>query len=250
MLKIKGLSKTYAKGATKAVDGLDLELKPGEIFGFIGPNGAGKTTTIKCACGIMPFESGEIEVAGISLKTNPIAFKHNIGYVSDGNIVYDKLTGKEYVNFLADVYGVEDAVRNDRVEKLLELFKAKDYYGNQINTYSRGMKQKISIVGALIHNPKLWVLDEPMAGLDPASAYELKQLMRRHCEGGNSVFFSTHILEVAEKLCDRIAIINGGKLLLVGTMDEIKSHQSDESLEEIFMSVTGERRYETGEERL
>lgn len=242
MLKISNLTKTYAKNTFKAVDDLSLEVKPGEIFGFIGPNGAGKTTTIKCLCGIMPFEAGKIEIAGVNLSTDPLAAKRNIGYVSDSHVIYDKLTGREYVNFLADVYEVDAETRNKRVDKLLDLFKMRDNYGEQINTYSHGMKQKISIIGALIHDPKLWVLDEPMTGLDPASAYELKQLMREHCLAGNTVFFSTHVLEVAEKLCDRIAIISGGKLVLLGDMDEIKSRQNDESLEEIFLSVTGEKR--------
>lgn len=241
MLKISNLTKTYAKNTFKAVDDLSLEVKPGEIFGFIGPNGAGKTTTIKCMCGILPFEAGKIEVAGIDLKSDPIAAKRNIGYVSDSHVIYDKLTGREYVNFLADIYEVDNDARNERVDRMLDLFKMRENYGEQINTYSHGMKQKISIMGALIHDPKLWVLDEPLTGLDPASSYELKQLMRKHCDSGNTVFFSTHVLEVAEKLCDRIAIIKDGKIVLIGNMDEIKSRQKDESLEEIFMSVTGEK---------
>ncbi|MCH5164169.1 MAG: ABC transporter ATP-binding protein [Clostridiales bacterium] len=242
MLKISNLTKTYAKNTFKAVDDISFEVGQGEIFGFIGPNGAGKTTTIKCMCGIMPFDAGKIEIAGIDLVTDPLTAKRNIGYVSDSHVIYDKLSGREYVNFLADVYEVDAETRNKRVDKLLDLFKMRDSYGEQINTYSHGMKQKISIIGALIHAPKLWVLDEPMTGLDPASAYELKQLMREHCKAGNTVFFSTHILEVAEKLCDRIAIISGGKIVLLGDMDEIKSRQNDESLEEIFLSVTGEKR--------
>lgn len=241
MLKIHDLTKTYAKSTFKALDELYLEVKPGEIFGFIGPNGAGKTTTIKCMCGIIPFDSGKIEIAGYDLKEHPLEAKRNIGYVSDSHVIFEKLTGREYVNFLADVYEVDEKTRNDRVDKLLELFKMSENYGEPINTYSHGMKQKISIMGALIHDPKLWVLDEPMTGLDPASSYQLKQLMRSHCDAGNTVFFSTHVLEVAEKLCDRIAIISEGKLVLVGTMDEIRAKQSDRSLEEIFMSVTGEK---------
>lgn len=241
MLKISNLTKTYAKNTFKAVDDLSLEVKPGEIFGFIGPNGAGKTTTIKCMCGILPFEAGKIEVAGVDLKSDPIAAKRNIGYVSDSHVIYDKLTGREYVNFLADIYEVDNDARNERVDRMLDLFKMRENYGEQINTYSHGMKQKISIMGALIHAPKLWVLDEPLTGLDPASSYELKQLMRKHCDNGNTVFFSTHVLEVAEKLCDRIAIIKDGKIALIGSMDEIKTRQIDESLEEIFMSVTGEK---------
>lgn len=242
MLKITDLTKTYAKSSVKALDNLCLEVNPGEIFGFIGPNGAGKTTTIKCMCGIIPFDNGKIEIAGVDLTNNPIEAKRNIGYVSDSHVIFEKLTGREYVNFIADVYGVEEKTRNERVDNLLALFKMRDNYCEQINTYSHGMKQKISIMGALIHDPKLWVLDEPMTGLDPASSYELKQLMRKHCEQGNTVFFSTHVLEVAEKLCDRIAIISQGKIALIGTMDEIKSRQTDSSLEDIFMSVTGEKR--------
>ena len=233
--------KTYALNKVKAVDDLSLHARAGEIYGFIGPNGAGKTTVIKSLCGIIPFKSGSISIAGTDLKSNPIRAKRNIGYVSDSHVVYDKLTGKEYVNFLADMYGVSLQDRNCRVDQMLELFKMKDNYNAPINSYSHGMKQKISIMGALIHNPKLWVLDEPMTGLDPASSYELKQLMREHCKAGNTVFFSTHVLEVAEKLCDKIAIINNGSIVLEGNMDEIMSKQKDASLEKIFMSVTSAR---------
>ncbi len=238
MLKITNLTKTYAKCAVKAVDNLSIHAAKGEIYGFIGPNGAGKTTVIKSLCGIISYDFGNIEIAGINLKSNPLEAKKNIGYVSDSHVVYDKLTGKEYVNFMADMYRVPAAERNERIDKLLELFKMKDSYNSPINSYSHGMKQKISIMGALIHDPKLWVLDEPMTGLDPASAFELKQLMKEHCAKGNTVFFSTHVLEVAEKICDKIAIINGGVLALEGSMEEIKGKRNDSSLESIFMAVT------------
>lgn len=238
MLKITNLTKTYAKSSVKAVDNLSIHAAKGEIYGFIGPNGAGKTTVIKSLCGIISYDSGNIEIAGIDLKSNPLEAKKNVGYVSDSYVVYDKLTGKEYVNFMADMYRVPAAERNERIDKLLELFKMKDSYNSPINSYSHGMKQKISIMGALIHDPKLWVLDEPMTGLDPSSAFELKQLMKEHCAKGNTVFFSTHVLEVAEKICDKIAIINGGVLVLEGNMEEIKSKRNDASLESIFMAVT------------
>lgn len=239
MLSIRHMSKTYAQNSVKAVDDLDLELKPGEIFGFLGPNGAGKTTTIKALTGILPFEEGTISIAGHDIVKDSVGAKASFGYVSDSHILYDKLTGREYVDFMADVYGVDLETRKQRSQTLLEKFQLADAFDQQIKSYSHGMKQKINIIGALIHNPKLWVLDEPMTGLDPQSSYELKNLMREHCQSGNTVFFSTHILEVAEKLCDRIGIIYKGKLLMVGSLDEIKARAHDDSLEEIFLSVTG-----------
>ncbi len=240
LVKITNLSKTYGKSDVKAVDNLCLELKEGEIFGFLGPNGAGKTTTIKLLTGILSADEGQIEICGYDLKKDTIAAKKNIGFVSDNDVIYDKLSGKEYIDFLADIYGVDVPTRKKRAEKMLELFSLKDAFLDPIRTYSHGMKQKIAIIGALIHNPKVWVLDEPMMGLDPQSAYELKELMREHCRQGNVVFFSTHVLEVAEKLCDRVGIIANGQLKLVGSMEEIKAKASDETLEEIFLAVTGE----------
>lgn len=239
MLKINNLTKSYVKSAVKAVEGLSLDLKPGEIYGFLGPNGAGKTTTIKILTGILSYEEGTVSICGLDLAKNPTEAKRNIGYVSDSHIIYDKLTGREYVDFLADIYGVDIVLRKERAERMLELFELKDAFDSSIKTYSHGMKQKISIIGALIHDPKLWVLDEPMTGLDPQSAYQLKELMRLHCKNGNTVFFSTHILEVAEKLCDRVGIIVKGKLVLEGSIEDIKAASKDSSLEEIFMNIAG-----------
>ncbi len=239
MLKIENLSKAYAKSEVKAVDDLRLELKPGEIFGFLGPNGAGKTTTIKILTGILQYDEGKVSVCGYDLKTQSNEAKRNIGYVSDSHVIYDKLTGREYVDFMADIYGVDVGTRKERADRLLEKFELTDAFDSQIRTYSHGMKQKISIIGALIHNPNLWVLDEPMTGLDPQSAFQLKELMRAHCAEGKTVFFSTHVLEVAEKICDRIGIIVKGKLIIAGNLEEIKAAQGDSSLENIFLSVAG-----------
>lgn len=239
MLRIEHLTKSYANNSVKAVDDLSLELKAGEIFGFLGPNGAGKTTTIKAITGILPFESGSVHIAGHNIVTDSIAAKSSFGYVSDSHILYDKLTGREYIDFMADIYGVSLELRKQRAEALLDKFQLKDAFDQPIKSYSHGMKQKINVIGALIHNPKLWILDEPMTGLDPQSSFELKNLMREHCKEGNTVFFSTHVLEVAEKLCDRVGIIYKGKLLTVGSLEEIKAQSHDGSLEEFFLSVTG-----------
>lgn len=238
MLKIEHLSKSYAKSAVKAVDDLSLELRPGEIFGFLGPNGAGKTTTIKMLTGILSYEEGNISICGHDLKTEAMEAKRNIGYVSDSHIVFDKLTGREYIDFMADVYGVDIPTRKARADGLLEKFELTEAFDSQIRTYSHGMKQKIAIIGALIHNPNLWVLDEPMTGLDPQSSFRLKELMRAHCDEGKTVFFSTHVLEVAEKICDRVGIIVKGKLITVGSLEDIKA-SGDATLEEVFLSVAG-----------
>ncbi len=239
MLTIKNFSKTYLKSNKKAVDGLSLELKNGEIFGFLGPNGAGKSTTIKTVCGILNFDEGEIYIDGVNLKTDPVAAKLKIGYVPDNHEVYDKLSGMEYINFMADVYGVSLEDRKERAEKYIKMFNLGDAINNQIKTYSHGMKQKIVVIGALIHNPKLWILDEPMMGLDPQSSYELKEAMKEHVKNGNTVFFSSHVLEIVEKLCDRVGIIDDGKLVAVGKIDDLKAQSGDESLESYFLKLTG-----------
>ncbi|HEY8419539.1 MAG TPA: ABC transporter ATP-binding protein [Clostridia bacterium] len=239
MLNIFSVSKSYAKSTFKAVDNLTLRVEKGVIYGFIGPNGAGKTTTIKMLTGILPFDEGNIEINGYDIKRDPINAKRSIGFVPDNHVIYEKLTGREYINFMADIYRVDLNDRKKRAEKYLELFNLTKDVDSQISSYSHGMKQKICVIGALIHNPPLWVLDEPLTGLDPQSSYELKNLMREHTRQGNTVFFSTHVLEVAEKLCDRIGIINKGKLVLEGTMDEIKAlGGKDDSLEQIFLKIT------------
>lgn len=239
MLKIFSVSKSYAKSTFKAVDELTLNAKKGVIYGFIGPNGAGKTTTIKMLTGILPFEEGSIEINGYDLKRDSINAKYSIGFVPDNHVIYEKLTGREYLNFMADIYKVDLQQRKLLSEKYLEMFNLTKDVNSQIASYSHGMKQKISVIGALIHNPPLWVLDEPLTGLDPQSSFELKNLMREHTKEGNTVFFSTHVLEVAEKLCDRIGVINKGKLILEGTMDEIKLMGNEgESLEQIFIKLT------------
>ena len=242
MLKIEHLTKKY--GDVSAVDDLSLHINPGEIYGFIGHNGAGKTTTLKACCGLLQFDEGEIYVGSHSVKREPLECKKLIAYIPDNPDLYEFMSGIKYLNFIADIFGVGDE-RNQRIEKYATEFQIKDNLGDLISSYSHGMKQKISIIGALIHNPKLWVLDEPMMGLDPQSAYQLKELMKEHCRNGNTVFFSTHVLDVAEKLCDRVGIIVKGQLKLVGSMEEIKAKVKDESLEEIFLSVAGGESNET-----
>ena len=217
---------------------LSLTINDGEVFGFIGSNGAGKSTTIKCITGILPFNEGTIEVAGYDLAKDAISAKKNIGYVSDNHSVYDKLSGREYVNFLANVYGVSKEVRDSRLNYLALRFDLLDKLDSPIKSYSHGMKQKICVIGALIHEPKVWVLDEPLTGLDPKSAKELKELMREHCEKGNVVFFSSHVLEVVEKLCDRVAIIKNGEIIALFTMAELEEKQQGKSLEDIFLELT------------
>lgn len=239
MLKIEHFSKTYGKSDKKAVDDLTLELNCGEIFGFLGPNGAGKSTTIKTVCGILNFEEGNIYIDGVNLKTNPVEAKMKIGYVPDNHEVYDKLSGMEYINFMADVYNVSVEDRKARADKYIDMFNLRDAIDKQIKTYSHGMKQKIVVIGALIHNPKLWILDEPMMGLDPQSSYELKEAMKEHVKNGNTVFFSSHVLEIVEKLCDRIGIIDDGKLVAVGKVDDLKAQTGDDSLESYFLKLTG-----------
>lgn len=239
MLKIQNLSKSYSKGTTKAVDNISFEVKPGEIYGFLGPNGAGKTTTIKMIVGLLKQDSGVILVDGIDTNKNSMKAKLKMGYVPDNPQIYDKLRGLEYLNFMADVYRVSEQDRKQRIEKYLRLFSLEDAANDLINSYSHGMKQKIVLTGALINDPDLFVLDEPMVGLDPKSAFNIKEVMREMCDRGKSVFFSTHVLEVAEKICDRISIINNGQIIAQGTMAELRTKAGrEESLEKIFLEVT------------
>lgn len=235
MLKITNYSKKYSTNEDKSVDNLSLELRPGEVFGFLGPNGAGKSTTIKSIVGILPFDEGEISICGYDLAKQPNMAKMCVGYVPDNHAVYERLTGREYVNHIANLYKVPLAEREERVAKYLKLLDLERAYDNQIKSYSHGMKQKISVIAALVHNPKLWILDEPLTGLDPQSVYQLKKVMRAHADAGNTVFFSSHILDVVEKLCDRACIIKKGHL--VGVYDLREMQQNNESLEELFMSV-------------
>ncbi len=241
MLKLEGLTKAYARGAKPAVDGVNLHVRRGEIFGFIGPNGAGKTTTIKMLCGILVPDAGRVEINGVDMARDPIGAKRNFCYVPDVHDTYDRLTGQEYLNFIADVYGVDTKTRQERAAKYLEMFEIADAAGEQIKSYSHGMKQKLLITAALLPAPPLWVLDEPMTGLDPKSAALLKDEMRAHTAEGNSVFFSTHVLDVAERLCDRIGIINDGHLIAVGTLDELRGGKN-ESLESLFLELTDDER--------
>lgn len=236
MISIKNVSKEYVEGI-KAVDNLSIEIKPGEIYGFIGPNGAGKSTTIKMITGITDFDEGEILINNISVL-DEINSKVQFGYVSDSPDMFLKLKGVEYLNFLGTIYNIDKDIRKQRVLELAEKFELTSALGDQIQSYSHGMRQKIMVIGALLHDPKVWILDEPLTGLDPKSSYTLKEMMKEHASKGNSVFFSTHVLEVAEKLCDRIGIINKGKLVYEGTMDEIKDAHPGLSLEEIFLKIT------------
>ncbi|GFN34295.1 ABC transporter ATP-binding protein [Tepidimicrobium xylanilyticum] len=239
MLKLQNLSKTYSKGEVKAVDNINLDIKPGEIFGFLGPNGAGKTTTIKMIVGLLKPDDGKVYINGIDAWENPIEAKRQLSYVPDTPEIYDKLKGIEYLNFIADMYEVPREIRQERMEKYLEIFNLKHAIGDIIGSYSHGMKQKLVLISALIHEPSLFILDEPMVGLDPKSSFQLKEIMRERCDEGKTVFFSTHILEVAEKLCDRLAIINKGKIIALGTMEELRSRAEErESLEKIFLELT------------
>lgn len=239
MLKLHNISKSYNKGAVKAVDNISLEIKSGEIFGFLGPNGAGKTTTIKMIVGLLKPDSGTVHVDGVNAWDQPLKAKRMISYVPDNPEVYEKLKGIDYLNFIADMYGISSEVREEKMDYYLEMFNIKDAIGDIIGSYSHGMKQKLVLTSALISEPDLFILDEPMVGLDPKSAFNLKEIMRQMCDGGKTVFFSTHVLEVAEKLCDRIAIINKGKIVALGTMEELRSNAKDQqSLENIFLELT------------
>ncbi|MGL4606788.1 MAG: ABC transporter ATP-binding protein [Eubacteriaceae bacterium] len=239
MLKIEAISKSYGKKGIKAVDNVSFEVKAGEIFGFVGPNGAGKTTTIKMIVSLLKPDTGKIMINGINNQENILEAKKQFSYVPDNPELFEKISGKEYLKFLGDVYEVPLDERKKRMEKYLTLFEIKEAINDPISSYSHGMKQKLALVGGLIHNPEIFILDEPMVGLDPKSSFELKKIMRENCEEGKSIFFSTHVLDVAEKICDRIAIINKGKIIEVGTMEEIrKKSGSEDSLEKIFLELT------------
>ena len=238
MIQIKGLSKSYTKGK-KVLDNLNLEIKDGEIFGFLGPNGAGKTTTIKLITGILKVDEGDILLDGKSITKEPVEAKKSFGYVPDNPDMFLRLKGIEYLNFIADIYNVPSEVRQDRIESLSKRFGIYDVLSNKIQSYSHGMRQKIIIISILLNNPKNWILDEPMTGLDPKSSFDLKEMMKEHAKAGNAVFFSTHVLEVAEKLCDRIAIIDKGQILFCGTYEEMKALSKEKgSLESLFLELT------------
>ncbi len=235
MLKIDHLTKTY--GEKKAVDDLSLHIQAGEIYGFIGHNGAGKTTTLKSVAGILQFDAGEITVCGKSIRTQPIECKRDMAYIPDNPDLYEYMTGIKYLNFIADIFGVSAEDRQERIRKYADLFELTTDLAQPIAAYSHGMKQKLAIISAWLHAPKLIIMDEPFVGLDPKAAHLLKGMMRELCESGGAIFFSTHVLEVAEKLCDKVAIIKGGKLIRSGTMEEVKG---DDSLEEVFLELEDE----------
>ena len=235
MLQIEHLTKTY--GEKKAVDDLSLHILPGEIYGFIGHNGAGKTTTLKSVAGILRFDAGEIRIAGTSIRTDPLACKRKLAYIPDNPDLYDYMTGIQYLNFIANIFGVSAADRQVRIRELAERFELTNDLAQPIAAYSHGMKQKLAIISAWLHQPRLIIMDEPFVGLDPKAAHLLKGMMRELCDRGGAIFFSTHVLEVAEKLCDKVAILRAGKLIRSGTMDEVKG---DDSLEEVFLELEGE----------
>lgn len=235
MLEIQHLTKKY--GSKLAVDDLSLHIRPGEICGFIGHNGAGKTTTIKACCGILPFDSGEILVGGVSVRKDQIACKRQIAYIPDNPDLYDFMTGVKYLNFIGDVFGIGQAERRERIGRYGEMFELTGDLGQPISAYSHGMKQKLAIISALLHQPKLLILDEPFVGLDPKATHLLKGVMGELCRSGSAIFFSTHVLEVAERLCHRVAIIKSGKLVACGSMEEVKG---DQSLETVFLELEAE----------
>jgi ABC-2 type transport system ATP-binding protein len=236
MLKIEHLTKTY--GGKRAVDDLTIHIAPGEICGFIGHNGAGKTTTIKAVCGILQFDSGEVTVEGRSIKTEPLLCKQQLAYIPDNPDLYEFMSGIKYLNFIADVYRVDSFLRNERIHKYAQLFELTADLAGMVSSYSHGMKQKLALISALIHEPKLLILDEPFVGLDPKAARSVKDIMRKMCNNGSAVFFSTHVLEVAEKLCDKVAIIKQGRLLAYGDTENVRG---DSSLEDVFFELEGEK---------
>ena len=235
MLNIEHLTKTY--GEKKAVDDLNLHIRPGEIYGFIGHNGAGKTTTLKSVAGILQFDAGEIYIGGDSVREKPLECKRKIAYIPDNPDMYEYMTGIKYLNFIADIFGVDAALRRERIRRYADAFELTGDLAQPIAAYSHGMKQKLAIIAAWLHEPQLILMDEPFVGLDPKAAHLLKGMMREICDRGGAIFFSTHVLEVAEKLCDKVAIIKGGRLIRSGTMEEVKG---DDSLEEVFLELEGE----------
>ena len=235
MLIIEHLTKTY--GEKKAVDDLSLHIRPGEIFGFIGHNGAGKSTTLKSVVGILKYDAGTITINGDNIRDNPVKCKRELAYIPDNPDLYDFMSGIKYLNFIADVFAIPAAERQEKIRRYADLFELTGDLAQPISAYSHGMKQKLAVIAAWIHDPKLIVMDEPFVGLDPKAAHLLKEMMREHCDKGGAIFFSTHVLEVAEKLCDKVAIIKQGKLVKVGTMEEVKG---DDSLEEVFLELEAE----------
>jgi ABC-2 type transport system ATP-binding protein len=239
MIEICGVSKSYNRGTVKAVDEVSLNVRSGEIFGFLGPNGAGKTTLIKMITGILNVDEGSIKINGQDIFKEPLKAKMQFGFVPDDPNIFSRLTGIEYLNFMADIYGVSSEIRLQRMQELLTRFEMSSAVGDLIQSYSHGMKQKIVIIGALLHDPPVWILDEPLTGLDPRSSFDLKKMMREHAGSGKTVFFSTHVLDVAEKVCGRLAIINKGKVVFCGSMEEIREHaQENQSLEKLFLELT------------
>lgn len=235
MLKIDHFTKTY--GEKKAVDDLTLHIRQGEIYGFIGHNGAGKTTTLKSVAGIMQFDSGEILIDGVSIQKDPIGCKKKMAYIPDNPDLYEFMTGMQYLNFVGDIFAIPADRRKQRIQELADTFELTGDLNQPISTYSHGMKQKLALISALIHEPKLIIMDEPFVGLDPVASHKLKTIMREHCDKGGAIFFSTHVLEVAEKLCDMVAIIKSGKLVVSGTMEEVRGN---DSLEEVFLELEEE----------
>ena len=235
MLKIEHLTKTY--GEKKAVDDLSLHIRPGEIYGFIGHNGAGKTTTLRSVVGIQAFDEGEIFIDGGSIRTDPLGCKRKLAYIPDNPDLYEFMSGIKYLNFIGDIFGISAEARQERIRKYADLFELTDDLAQPISAYSHGMKQKLALISAWLHDPKLILMDEPFVGLDPKASHLLKEMMRAHCDAGGAIFFSTHVLEVAEKLCDKVAIIKQGRLVKAGTMEEVKG---DDSLEEVFLELEAE----------
>ncbi|KWZ96143.1 putative ABC transporter, ATP-binding protein EcsA [Anaerococcus hydrogenalis] len=241
MLEVKNFSKKYKNG-NLAVDNISFDVNNGEIFGFLGPNGAGKSTTIKAIVGLIKKSKGEIKIDGIRLEDDPLLYKNKFSYLADNPDLFDKFTGVEYINFVADIYGIDEKTRDERLNTYLDYFDIREAMADLISSFSHGMKQKLAIISSLIHDPDLLILDEPMVGLDPKSSFNLKKIMRERRDNGKMVFFSTHIMEVAENICDRIAIISKGKIVAQGRLDEIRKNlNEDKSLEELFLELTDEK---------